>query len=138
MLKILNRIDKKLLTMQAHQLYQALSGPTLFHLKGEQDPPLFVSVLLHGNENSGWEVVKRVLANYQGEKLPRSMSVFVGNVKAARYKKRKLQTQPDYNRVWSNGDSEEHRMMASVVEIMQQRGVFASVDIHNNNGLTPH
>ncbi len=138
MLKILNRMDKQLLTLQAHQLSQALPEPTLFHLKGEQEPALFVSVLLHGNENSGWEVVKRIMENYQGKKLPRSMSVFIGNVKAARYKKRKLQTQPDFNRVWSAGDSEEHRMMASIVDIMKERGVFASVDIHNNNGLNPH
>ena len=29
-------------------------------------------------------------------------------------------------------------MMARVVEIMSERGVFASLDVHNNTGLNPH
>ena len=138
MLTVLNQFDDTLLDVPAHRLYEHLAGPTLFHLRGDREPALFLSVLLHGNENSGWEVVKRILKKYQARSLPRSLSVFIGNIKAARYKKRKLETQPDYNRVWTAGDTEEHRMMAQIIDIMQQRGVFASIDIHNNNGLNPH
>lgn len=138
MLTTLNRFNKKLLDVPAHRLHEHLSGPTLIHIDGDKQPALFLSVLLHGNENSGWEVIKRIIKKYQGGALPRSLSIFIGNIKAARYKKRKLQKQPDYNRVWVPGESDEHIMMARIVEIMQQRGVFASIDIHNNNGLNPH
>ncbi|MBL1142701.1 MAG: peptidase M14 [Proteobacteria bacterium] len=138
MLKIINELSDKVLSLPAHRLHEELSGPTLVHLKGKKDPALFLSVLLHGNENSGWEVVKNILAKYQGQTLPRSLSIFIGNVKAARYKKRKLETQPDFNRVWNNGTEPENLMMQSVLKIMQERDIFASIDIHNNNGLNPH
>lgn len=32
----------------------------------------------------------------------------------------------------------EHRMMEAIVRDMQERDVFASVDVHNNTGLNPH
>lgn len=138
MLKIINELNDKVLKLPAHRLYEELSGPTLVHLKGKKEPALFLSVLLHGNENSGWEVVKNILAKYQEQTLPRSMSIFIGNVKAARYKKRKLETQPDFNRVWREGSQPENLMMQSILKIMQEHGIFASIDIHNNNGLNPH
>ena len=138
MLTTYKTFNRKLFDVPAHRVHEHLPGPSLFHLKGEKSPALFVSVLLHGNESSGWEAIKRVLEKYKGKKLPRELSIFVGNVKAARYHKRKLESQPDFNRVWVDGDTEEHRMMAKVFDTMQQRKVFASIDIHNNNGLNPH
>ena len=138
MLNILNKFDNKLLSLPAHKLYTVLPEPTLIHLKGEKEPAVFLSVLLHGNEYSGWEVVKNIVQLYKNKTLPRSLSIFIGNVKAARYKKRKLQKQPDFNRVWENGETNENKVINEVIQIMQQRGVFASIDIHNNNGLNPH
>ena len=138
MLNIIDRLDEKILSLPAHRLHEELEGPTLVHIKGQKDPALFLSVLLHGNESSGWEVVKNILNDYKDDPLPRSLTIFIGNVKAARYKKRKLENQPDFNRVWSGGDTEEHAMMSTILDTMQQRGVFASIDIHNNNGLNPH
>ncbi len=138
MLNIITELDDKILELPAHRLYEVLSGPTLVHLKGKQDPALFLSILLHGNENSGWEVVKNILTKYQGQTLPRSLSIFIGNIEAARYNKRKLETQPDFNRVWGEGNKPENLMMQSILEIMKERGIFASIDIHNNNGLNPH
>ncbi len=138
MLKILNKLPDKILALPAHRLYEALPGPTLVHLKGNREPAIFLTVLLHGNENSGWEVVKNILNKYKGKTLPRSLSIFIGNVKAARYKKRKLESQDDFNRIWGNGNSPEHLMVRSVIKIMRERKIFASIDIHNNNGLNPH
>ena len=138
MLNILNKFDNKLLSLPAHKLYTVLPEPTLIHLKGEKEPAVFLSVLLHGNEYSGWEVVKNIVQLYKNKTLPRSLSIFIGNVKAARYKKRKLQKQPDFNRVWENGETKENKVINEVIQIMQERGVFASIDIHNNNGLNPH
>ena len=138
MLTTLENLPDKLLALPAHRLYEELSGPTLVHIKGKREPALFLSVLLHGNENSGWEVVKNILKKYQSKPLPRSLSIFIGNVKAARYKKRKLKKQTDFNRVWSQGTTPEHQIMQSVLNTMKKRGIFVSIDIHNNNGLNPH
>jgi hypothetical protein len=62
-------------------------------------------------------------------------------VSAAAVGLRHLDGQPDYNRIWPGCGTEEtpeHRMMAQVTEIMSQRGIFASVDLHNNTGFNPH
>lgn len=138
MLKIQNNLSDKILTLPAHRLYEELPGPTLVHIEGKREPAILLTVLLHGNENSGWEVVKNILNKYKGGALPRSLSIFIGNVKAARYKKRKLETQPDFNRIWGNGETHEHLMVQLVIKIMRERTIFASIDIHNNNGLNPH
>ena len=138
MLTILDKLSDKTLALPAHRLYEELPGPILIHLKGKREPTIFLSVLLHGNETSGWEVVKNILTKYQGQTLPRSLSVFIGNVKAARYKKRKLENQTDFNRAWDDGETPEHKMMQSIIKIMREHGVFVSIDVHNNIGLNPH
>jgi len=123
------------------ELASLLPGPSLVHLPGRRPEPLFVSVLLHGNEPTGLHAVQRLLHHYVGRELPRALSVFFGNVAAAQEGVRRLPGQPDYNRVWPGGDdlsSPEAQMMARIVDIMRERRVFASIDIHNNTGLNPH
>jgi succinylglutamate desuccinylase len=122
-------------------MHRVLPGPTLIHLSGRRPEPLFVSVLLHGNEDTGLKAVQSVLAAYRDRELPRALSLFVGNVQAAAKGQRHLPNQPDYNRVWPGADSAglpEHAMTRSVVDQMRARGVFASLDIHNNTGINPH
>ena len=145
MLQELETLPTGLLECEAHSLSSVLEGPTLIHLPGRQSPPLFVSILMHGNETTGWEALRRLLARYQpggGEReLPRALSLFIGNVAAASRGLRRLPGQPDYNRVWPGGDdhaSDEARLMQQVVDRMAARGIFASVDVHNNTGLNPH
>jgi succinylglutamate desuccinylase len=84
-----------------------LPGPALIHLPGRRIPPLFVSVLLHGNEDTGWLAAQSVLKKYATVELPRALSLFIGNVEAARTGLRRLDGQPDYNRVWP-GSEEAH------------------------------
>ncbi|MFP4616347.1 MAG: M14 family metallopeptidase [Thiohalorhabdus sp.] len=127
-----------LLELGPRELADALGGPALIHLPGRREPALFVSVLLHGNETTGWEAMQRVLRSYHGGPLPRALSLFVGNVAAARTGQRHLPGQPDYNRVWRGGGTPEHALAARVRERMAARGVFASIDIHNNTGRNPH
>ncbi|HMM47069.1 MAG TPA: M14 family metallopeptidase [Thiobacillaceae bacterium] len=130
-----------LLDRPASRLHEILSGPTLLHLPGRRTPPLFVSVLLHGNEDTGWLAVQAVLRKLAGAELPRALSLFIGNVDAARSGLRRLEGQPDYNRVWPGADESEGpeaAVMRQVVDEMRGRGVFASLDIHNNTGLNPH
>lgn len=138
MLRELDHIPKGLLSLTADRLHEVLAGPTLIHLSGRHPEPLFVSVLLHGNEDTGWETMRILLAKYQTRPLPRSLSLFIGNISAAQSGARHLEGQPDYNRIWLEGDSDEHKMAASIVQIMRERNLFASIDIHNNTGLNPH
>lgn len=131
----------RLLTASAGELLELLGRPTLFHLPGRRPEPVFVSVLLHGNEDVGWVAAQRILKKYQDQELPRAISLFVGNVSAAAVNERRLDGQPDYNRVWPGSESDgtpEHAMMRQITERMAAREPFASVDLHNNTGKNPH
>jgi succinylglutamate desuccinylase len=129
------------LDVEARNLHTILPGPCLIHLPGRRAAPLFVSILLHGNEDTGLRAMQAVLRKYQHQPLPRALSLFVGNIAAAREGVRRLEGQPDYNRVWPGAVDAllpEQQMMSQVVNAMRQRQVFASIDIHNNTGLNPH
>ncbi|MEA3275473.1 MAG: M14 family metallopeptidase [Pseudomonadota bacterium] len=145
MLQELHTLPDGLLETDSRNLETRLGAPTLIHLPGEREPPLFVSVLMHGNETVGWEGIRTLLQGYLerfGElRLPRALSLFIGNTSAAAAGVRRLPGQPDYNRVWPGTElphTPEHTLMQQVVNIMSRRGVFASVDIHNNTGCNPH
>ena len=130
-----------LLEAEATELAELLGSPTLIHLQGEKPEPLFISTLLHGNETTGFYATQRLLKEYQDRPLPRSISLFIGNVDAAAASQRRLDGQPDYNRIWPgthHDDCAETDMMRTVTHIMYERGPFASIDIHNNTGLNPH
>jgi len=135
-------LPEGLLECDSSELHLHLPGPSLIHLKGRREEPLFVSVLLHGNEPVGWQAIQHFLKKYQDEKLPRSLSLFIGNISAAKDGLRRLDGQPDYNRIWcppAQGEmTEEHRMAEQIVTTMRARKPFASIDIHNNTGINPH
>ena len=141
MLRELNHLPPGLLQLRATELLAALGGPTLIHLPGRRPEPLFVSVLAHGNETTGFNAVQSLLQKYLHQELPRALSLFIGNVDAARQGQRYLEGQPDYNRVWPgtmHAECEETRMLQRVIDSMRARGAFASIDIHNNTGINPH
>jgi len=130
-----------LLEAEATELLELLGKPTLIHLQGEQAEPLFISTLLHGNETTGFYAIQRLLKEYRDKPLPRSVSIFIGNVEAAAVAQRRLDQQPDYNRIWPgthHDDCAEKDMMRTVSNIMYKRKPCASIDIHNNTGLNPH
>ena len=136
--KVFNEIPDGLLDVDSTGLLELLGGPALIHLEGHRDDSLFVSVMLHGNEFTGLLVIQQILQRYQGRELPRSLSIFIGNVAAAEQGLRVLPGQPDYNRIWGYGDTPEHQMTHQVMESMRERKVFAAVDVHNNTGKNPH
>ena len=146
MLTILEHIPDELLACEATDLHRVLPGPTLVHLTGRQREPVFVSVLLHGNEPTGFQAIQQLLQKYSQQTLPRALSIFFGNISAAREGQRHLDGQPDYNRIWPHANSgggsaelsAERRMMRDIVAIMRDKQVFASIDVHNNTGLNPH
>lgn len=137
----LDHLPDGMLETDSENMHTILPKPALIHLPGKQVEPLFISVLLHGNEPTGLMAVQALLKKYQGKTLPRSLSLFIGNVEAARLKLRRLDNQPDYNRIWPGtelGECPEIELTKKVIAIMKQRRVFASIDIHNNTGLNPH
>ena len=64
MLTELESLPDGLLELPGERLHEMLAGPTLIHLPGRHAQPLFVSVLLHGNEDSGWYAVQTLLRKY--------------------------------------------------------------------------
>lgn len=131
-----------LLDVPVENLHELIPQPALFHLPGKRPDTLFVSALLHGNEPTGFLALQRLLQKYhQQSLLPRPLSIFFGNTQAARLSLRRLDGQPDFNRVWPGTalpESPERRWAEQIVAAMRQRKVFASIDIHNNTGLNPH
>ena len=131
----------ELLDVAACDLWRHLPEPSLFSLPGRDKRPLFVTVLLHGNENTGWSAIQELLRQHQGRDLPRRLLVFVGNIDAAKADVRTLDNQTDYNRTWPGTrypEAPEAALMRRVVDLVAAERPFASVDIHNNTGNNPH
>lgn len=143
MLSELDYLPPGLLEQDATQVESLLGGPTLIHLKGRREPALLVTVLMHGNETTGWLAVRELLRQQSmGQAPPRALSLFIANVAAAARGVRQLDEGVDYNRIWPGckgaRDRPEHAMMHQIMDIMKRRGIFASIDIHNNTGTNPH
>ena len=141
MLNEMNHIPDAFLDARAENLHAVLPAPTLFHLEGINPQPLFICTLLHGNETTGLYALQQLLKRYQNKPLPRAISLFVGNITAAKENQRRLDAQDDYNRIWPgshHSDSTEKDMMQTVTNIMEKKKPFASIDIHNNTGKNPH
>lgn len=142
LLTVTSAIPVGLLDTAARDLHQVIDGPTLIELEGEQGAPLFVSCLMHGNEDSGLGAIQIVLRRLARQKPPRPMMILIGNVAAAREGMRRLEGQPDYNRVWpgctQDRETDEARTMAQIHARVVKRKAFAAIDIHNNTGRNPH
>lgn len=123
-----------LLGCPAPRLFDTLGGPTLFDLTRGLPAPLFVSVLQHGNEVSGWDAIRTLLA--KGSVPP--MLLYVGNVEAASVGVRTLPHQNDFNRAWNGGESPEARLARQVTERAVEAKPRLAVDVHNNTGANPH
>ena len=76
MLRILDQIPAGLLELEAPQLADALGGPTLLRIPGERPEAVLVAVLVHGNETTGWDAVRALLAERAGAGLPRAFWLF--------------------------------------------------------------
>jgi hypothetical protein len=137
MLTVTDTLPAGLLDCAPRDVPSVLNGPTLIHLDGRSRRPLFVSILLHGNEITGLLAMQRILRYYRKRDLPRPLSLFVGNVAAAGVGKRLIDGQPDFNRIWTSGSQPEHAMTREVLERMSSLDPLACIDIHNNTGRNP-
>ncbi|WP_395375339.1 M14 family metallopeptidase [Marinicella sp. W31] len=140
MLKKIDQLPEGLLNLSADQLHTKVDNHTLLHLSGKISRPLFISILQHGDETTGWDALKDYLKLHM-PKLPRDLCILFGNVEASAHNKRQLDGQPDFNRCWPGKHIEDNaysRTMAEVTDHMRALNPFASVDIHNNSGRNPH
>ena len=141
-LTVMNRLPADFLDCPARRLVEILPGPTLFDLPGRDPQPLFVSTLLHGNEDSGLLAVQDVLRRHASRGLNRSMLFYVGNIAAAAENLRTLPGERDHNRIWPGApladDEPLVRMARAVYDYVERRKPFAAIDIHNNTGFNPH
>lgn len=145
-LTVFDALPDGFLELPANRLHEILPGPSLIHLAGEAPAPLFVSILLHGNETTGFLALQRLLKTCQGASLPRALSIFVGNVAAAAQGLRALPAGADFNRIWPDADGQpavdapaaEANLCIEVMRDMRRRRPFASLDLHNTSGRNPH
>ena len=119
--------------LPAGALANALGGPTLFDMRRGDEAPIFVSVLQHGNEVSGWDAARGL----RNELLATSSLLFVGNVAAARLDRRCAADGVDFNRVWEGGGSPAAAVAEELVAIAEEAQPWLAVDVHNNTGRNP-
>lgn len=135
-LSIRDSISKEMLDCDARNLYRLLPSPTLFDLSNG-NTPIFVSVLLHGDETTGWDAVRQFIRERDLSHPKNSLLLYVGNVQAAAVNQRFLDHQLDFNRIWCGGKRTEHRHAEQVVEVIRKLEPRFALDIHNNSGLNP-
>lgn len=139
---VMDQLPAGFLDCPAERLVELLPGPTLFNLPGRDPHPLFVSTLLHGNEDSGLTAVQDVLRRHASRGLNRSLLLFIGNIAAAAANLRTLPGERDHNRIWPGAplaeDEPQVRMARAVYDYVERRQPFAAIDIHNNTGFNPH
>ena len=138
-----DELPNTFLEISHRDIKKVFNKPTLIHLSGEKPSAIFVSILLHGNEYSGLEIMQEILQKYKttnGYKLPRSIWLFVGNVDAAELGLRLLDSQVDFNRAWPGTpdvNNDTAKLIEHVMKTITQTELFAAVDLHNNTGQNP-
>ena len=133
-----------LLTGTDEDVLLALAGkPALLRLPAAAPTgrARLVACLLHGNEDSGYRAVLRLLRT-----RPRydfDLWVFIGNVRAASahgwFAHRFLDDQEDFNRVWGveQRTTRMRRCTAAVLDELGKADLEAALDLHNNTGENP-
>jgi len=143
-LNIVNELPDAFLDISYRDIKKVFDQPAIVHLKGAKKPALFVSILLHGNEFSGLEIMQDILMKYKssnGYKLPRDLWLFVGNVDAAALGLRAIEGQVDFNRAWPgtpDPQTDTAKLIKKVFDAITQDALFAAIDLHNNTGQNPH
>lgn len=134
-------IPEKLLGISASALYSLFPSPTLIKINGKNSKPILISILLHGNEKSGFYGMQRLLKEikYGYSKLKNSVYIFIGNTEACRNNLRKMPAEPDFNRIWTGSEGTNLDSLVNyLIKKMKNEKIIAAIDIHNNTGKNPH
>lgn len=137
MLRIFDQPPAGLWNCATDELAAILGGPALIRMPGRHTQPLFVATLLHGNESTGWNAVCELMRGMDPHALPRALTLFIGNVQAAREGLRHLDGQSDYNRIWCGHQGSESALAAKVLAEVTRDRPIACVDLHNTSGENP-
>jgi len=132
-------IPDQLLSTSPRDLHKLIGGPSLIHIAGNHERPIFISTLLHGNEHTGILAIQKLLQQRQTKNpLSRPITLLIGNTAAAATNQRLLPGQPDFNRIWTTEHaSQPGHLVQRVVQLVTERNYFLCVDIHNNTGKNP-
>ncbi len=137
-LNIIQHIPTNINECFSENILEYFSGPTLIELDVGKKDWLFISVLLHGNETVGLEVLKKINDLMKKTEMPKNLGIFIGNVTACHQEKRRLQSQPDFNRIWNTSQIDLIPLFAKeLLEWASQRKLFSAIDIHNTTGKNP-
>jgi len=142
-LNITDQLPDAFLDIDYRNIKQIFETPTLIHLEGSKKTPLFISIMLHGNEFSGLMIMQEILRKYKdahGYALPRSIWLFVGNVEAASLGLRRQDNELDFNRAWPGTpepDNPTSKLISQVMQKITENDLFAAIDLHNNTGKNP-
>lgn len=136
-LRVETSLDPAILDLPANELFTVLDGPTLFDLSLPEQPPMFVGVLLHGNEISGWDAVRSLLKEQVQNGQASSLLLLVGNVLAARHGVRALDGQTDFNRIWEEGNGNKLQWTESLIAKVASKKPWFALDLHNNTCPNP-
>lgn len=135
-------LPDRLLDLDDLELLEELERPTLIRVPGGgEQAPRAVGTLLHGDEDTGYRAILRILR--RRVELPFDLYVIVGNVRAALaesgFGHRFLDQQEDFNRVWGLEPTTRLRLAAAgILGELREAKIGALVDIHNNSGANPY
>lgn len=132
-LTVLKEIPQSFSSLKVEEITSLFPGPTLIHHNEGKGQPIFISVLLHGNEHSGFLALQQLFA----AEIERECLLFIANPQAAEKNLRFLEDQIDFNRVWSGGEHAQANIAKEVIDYVSKRNLYLSIDIHNNSGKNP-
>ena len=120
---------------------QEMAGPTLIHLPGrDRSRKRAICTLLHGNEPSGTRGMFRFLK--EGFEPAVDLLCFFGSVRTAlndpMFFYRHLPQDRDLNRCFKEPfECDQGRLAKAILDILQEMGPEALIDIHNTSGMGP-
>lgn len=132
-------VPSKLFSLKADELSDYLEHPTLYYIPGNTDKNILLTVLLHGNETTGYYAVRDALLSLReaGKRPTPNVYWFIANVHAAKHGLRHLDQQPDFNRMWSRELGIYGANAMNLLEHVTKNKLECAVDFHNNTGLNP-
>ncbi|MCB0421941.1 MAG: succinylglutamate desuccinylase/aspartoacylase family protein [Bdellovibrionales bacterium] len=136
-LDIVHGFPEGISKIEPQSIRSIFPNPTLITIPGQSPETVFVSTLLHGNETTSFYVMQLLEQKIRQVTPKRSLALFIGNVFATEKGVRFLPNEPDFNRIWNEGDTPAHHLAKKVTSWAESHSVTYNIDIHNNTGINP-